>query len=367
MRRISTLGFTFTLAVLMLLAACAPAGGPEDPGVVEFSTSQIAVTEGDPVVLTVLRTGGFAGDASVDFATREGTATAGDDYESAAGTRYWVDGEETVELIEIETLSDNQVEGDETFFVTLSAPAGTELGTIPEVTVTIEESVEAPRVVSTSPPDGADDVSLNRSISVTFSEAMDRSPTEAAFSASPDPGCVFSWNSASTTLTCDPQGDLDPSTSYQVTIGTGAQSSPGVALANEYSFQFETGTATDTTAPFVVDTTPDDGATDVGLNTDISVTFSEEMNRSATEAAFSSNPSVDCAFRWNAAGDRLTCNTQSDLTASTDYTITIDTGAEDTAGNALVSTESFSFTTGTTTLSTCVFGSSTFGNCVFGP
>lgn len=367
MREFLSIGTLF--ALILVAAACAPAGGPEDQGSISFQTDTLTVTEGDIAVLTVERSGGFAGDASVAYATTERSATEGTDYEAKSGTLYWVDGDETVETIDIETFVDNVAEGQESFLVTLTEPRGTELGTFPQVTVTIEDPVEGPRVLSTIPRDGAEDVNLNRSIQVTFSEAMNRDMTEAAFSAGPSAGpdvtCAFRWNSASTTLTCDPEGGLDASSSYQVTVDTGARSSAGVSLPSDYSFAFQTGTEEDTTAPFVVDTTPDDGASDVALNTDISVLFSEEMDQASAEGAFTASPAVDCSFNWNTAGDRLTCDT--DLTANTTYTITIDTSAEDTAGNALATTETFTFTTGETTLSACVFGSGTFGTCVFGP
>jgi len=60
-------------------------------------------------------------------------------------------------------------------------------------------------------------------------------------------------------------------------------------------------TIADTTAPTVVPPTiPANGATNVAVNTNIEVTFSEPMNQTATEAAFSSVPSMGSGtFTWN--------------------------------------------------------------------
>ena len=119
--------------------------------------------------------------------------------------------------------------------------------------------------------------------------------------------------------------------------------------------------------PEVTDTQPADNDTDVALNTNIRVTFSKAMDRSATEGAFSVAPAVDCDFTWTQGDERLTCNPQVDLDTNTEYTVTISTDAEDTDGNNLESAHTFSFTTGEDVLQQCVFGDSEFDNCVFAP
>lgn len=100
----------------------------------------------------------------------------------------------------------------------------------------------APTVGSTTPADGATNVSIGSTIAITFSEAMDQATTEAAFVASPVMTCTFSWNPASTTLTCDPDADLGADQSYTVTIGADAESETGQPLGTAASFSFSTGT-----------------------------------------------------------------------------------------------------------------------------
>jgi len=58
---------------------------------------------------------------TVDFATADGTATAGTDYSAVDGTLIFAPGE-TVQEIRVPILGDDVVEGDETFFVNLSNP-----------------------------------------------------------------------------------------------------------------------------------------------------------------------------------------------------------------------------------------------------
>lgn len=99
----------------------------------------------------------------------------------------------------------------------------------------------APTVASTTPADGATNVGVGSAIAVTFSEAMDQTSTEAAFAASPAVTCTFSWNAASTVLTCDPDADLAADQSYTITIGTDAESESGQSLGAAASFSFTTG------------------------------------------------------------------------------------------------------------------------------
>ncbi len=60
---------------------------------------------------------------TVDFATRDGTAIAGDDYTATAGGLTFAPGE-TTHTVAVEVLGDRVVEGDETFFVDLSNADG---------------------------------------------------------------------------------------------------------------------------------------------------------------------------------------------------------------------------------------------------
>ena len=123
----------------------------------------------------------------------------------------------------------------------------------------------------------------------------------------------------------------------------------------------------DVQPPSVVSSTPSDGDTDVAVNANLTVTFSEAMNQAATEAALSVIPNIDCTVSWDASGTILSCNPDADLAADTSYSATVDTGATDLAGNALELPFAFSFTTGTTALANCRFDDDTtpFNGCIF--
>ena len=93
-------------------------------------------------------------------------------------------------------------------------------------------------------------------------------------------------------------------------------------------------TALETTPPTITAVVPQDGAIGVDPSSVIAVTFSERMNKVSVEAAFSSVPALPAgSFSW--AGNTLTFTPDIGMDTSTDYVITVGTGATDLAGNPL--------------------------------
>src|SRR5262249_7243903 len=94
------------------------------PGTLEFSNSSFSVNENQgTATVTVTRTGGGTGSVSVDYATSDGPAMAGNDYVATSGTLTFAAGE-TSKTFTIPIIDDNLVENDETFNVSLSNPTG---------------------------------------------------------------------------------------------------------------------------------------------------------------------------------------------------------------------------------------------------
>lgn len=225
----------------------------------------------------------------------------------------------------------------------------------------------APELVASAPAHGATGVAVDTNIVLTFSEAMDRASVEAALSITPAVTCAFTWSSSDTVLTCDPSTDLALATAYTVTVATSATDAGGTALATIATVAFETAAGPGPLVPAVVGTVPRDGETDVALNRNVQVSFSEAMDAVTTEAALSVVPGVTCDIAWNAAGTTATCVPQADFAADTTYTLSVTATAESRAGVALGARFTSTFTTGASTLGVCTFGASVFGACVFGP
>src|SRR5438445_74254 len=105
----------------------------------------------------------------------------------------------------------------------------------------------------------------------------------------------------------------------------------------------DTWTLVDVLAPFVTDSRP------VGSNTNLTpwiiVTFSEPMNRSSVEAAFSITPAMDGAFLLRSDSRVMTFVPARDLDSGATYFVVIDPTARDLAGNTMVQSKTFQFAT----------------------
>ena len=96
----------------------------ETAGRFAFGAPRYEVVEGAPAaVLDVVRLGGAVGGVTVAYATEDGTAIAGEDYEASSGTLTFGAGE-TSKTIAIPIRSDDDAEAVEEFHVRLSSPTG---------------------------------------------------------------------------------------------------------------------------------------------------------------------------------------------------------------------------------------------------
>ena len=119
-------------------------------GSVHFNVSSVAVIEdvGNATV-TVLRSGGSTGSLTVQYATANGTAIAGQDYTAASGTLSFGPGE-TSKTIQIPIANDVPTEPDETFTVALQVGSNLEAVGSPNVlTVTIQDRITVPTLLVT--------------------------------------------------------------------------------------------------------------------------------------------------------------------------------------------------------------------------
>ncbi|MCP9787052.1 ELWxxDGT repeat protein, partial [Cyanobium sp. N5-Cardenillas] len=106
-----------------------------------FSISDVSIVEGDSgtslAVFTVTLSNAVAGGASVAYATANGTASAGSDYVSTAGSLNFAGTAGETQTVSVTINGDTDVEPNESFFLNLSAPTngvtladGQGLGTI---------------------------------------------------------------------------------------------------------------------------------------------------------------------------------------------------------------------------------------------
>jgi len=111
------------------------------------------------------------------------------------------------------------------------------------------------------------------------------------------------------------------------------------------------GTPADTTAPTVGGVSPADGAADVAPGTNVTATFSEDMDPlTVTKDTFKlvtdgTTTSVAATVSYDAASKTATLKPTAKLISKKRYTATVTTGVKDKAGNPLANAYSWYFTT----------------------
>ncbi len=229
-------------------------------------------------------------------------------------------------------------------FTTGAAPDTTP----PTVTFTIPATVVLPGVPTI-------DVAINSKMSAAFSEPMDPLTINTATFTLKQGATVITGTVtyAGVTAVFSPSSNLAYNTTYTATITTGAKDLAGNALANDYVWSFTTGAAPDTTPPTVISTIPANGATNVAINSTISVTFSEPMDPLSINSL---SGTVTGPGGWSVMGtvvyvpssNTLIFTPTNPLNNSSTYIVTLVAGINgitDLAGNAMAANYVFSFQT----------------------
>ncbi len=111
---------------------------------IQFNVGSYVANEADgKATITITRTSGASGPASVRYSISDGTAKQKSDYILAFGTLRMAAGE-TSKSFQVLIVDDVYIEGDEFFFVTLSDPVGATLGTPNPAMVTITDNDTVP-------------------------------------------------------------------------------------------------------------------------------------------------------------------------------------------------------------------------------
>jgi hypothetical protein len=211
--------------------------------------------------------------------------------------------------------------------------------------------ITPPTVNSTIPIHNASDVAFNSKVSAIFSEAMNPlTINTTTFIVMQGTTAITGTVSYSVfTALFTPTSNFTASTTYNVTITNKVKDLAGNFMVSNFTWNFSTGVAPDTTKPTVISTIPANLATNVAINGVITATFSEAMNPlNITTLTFTlkkvgaplvTEGSVVCV---NATATFTPLN---NLEYSTTYTLTITTGVTDLAGNTLAVDKVWTFST----------------------
>ena len=204
-----------------------------------------------------------------------------------------------------------------------------------------------PKVVSTTPADGAVDVEPGAVIVAVFDQGMDAaSLTADSFRVEGVAGSV-TYDDATRAATFQPAAPLAPGSTVHARLSSAIQSAAGVPIAQEVSFSF---TVTDTATLKIVSTQPAQGAVDVPAAAVVSATFNQELSESSITAhSFSirtdGGEPLPGAVGYDAERRTLTFTPTPALPFDTQVVARVD-GVKAQNGAALTSAYEWSFTTG---------------------
>ena len=136
----------------------------------QLSVADATASEEDDSTIDFVVTLNPAGEANitVDYATANGTASAGSDYTATSGTLTFTAGE-TSKTVTVAIIDDSTEESDETLTLTLSNPSGAEISD-GQATGTITDSEPVPLTASFSNVPDSHDGSTEFTFDLTFSE-----------------------------------------------------------------------------------------------------------------------------------------------------------------------------------------------------
>ncbi|MDH7507841.1 MAG: Ig-like domain-containing protein [Methanomassiliicoccales archaeon] len=218
---------------------------------------------------------------------------------------------------------------------------------------TVEDKTDdiPPSIQSTIPVAGAEGVDVTQDIIIVFSERMNKTSVENAFSlesSSQQVHGIFLWDSNAQVLVFTPHSQLEYNTTYNLTVQSSARDIAGNALASKFESAFTTENGQTTNAPTVIDIYPFDGCTDVQLSSNIIVTFDKIMDVAKTNEAIHvirSGVELTGEKYWMAKNTTLVFVPATMLTPASEYTVTVSASATDIFGNPLGRDFSSRFTT----------------------
>jgi hypothetical protein len=199
-------------------------------------------------------------------------------------------------------------------------------------------------VVSVDPPDQATDVSLSAKITLTFNEAVDATSVNSdtvQVQVVGQPGSVAGeYKVTGNVVTFAPFAALPANTRMQITVGQvediAWKAPPPAAL---FSSTFTTAGGVDSIPPRLVSATPLDGATGIGQNASVVLTFSKSLNpasiNSNTFGLLAGGISLPVQFFTSSDNRTVTLNASGNLPAATVVTVVATSGVTDLAGNSL--------------------------------
>ncbi|TAN52683.1 MAG: hypothetical protein EPN21_03345 [Methylococcaceae bacterium] len=319
------------------------------------SIANTTVTEGNSgssnATLTVSLSAAATQSVTVNYATADGTATAGSDYVPISNTLTFAPGE-TSKTLSVPVIGDTAVESDETLQVNLSSPSNATLnGSASSAIVTISNDdvavIPVLSIADATVLEGGSG-SSNATLTVSLSAAATQSVTVSYATADSTATAGSDYVTTSNTLTFAPGetsktlsvpilGDIlvESDETFRVNLSAPSNATLDNAAASATVTIGNDDVAADTTPPTLVSSSPADNATAVAVGSNIVLTFSEAVQAGAGSIYISNTNSNGTDFRAipitdgqvSISGNTVTINPGADLVASSAYNVIVDSAA----------------------------------------
>jgi uncharacterized protein YfaS (alpha-2-macroglobulin family) len=237
----------------------------------------------------------------------------------------------------------------QTYFVVVPAGLSDTTGGVLEEGYSWRFTVQPPYVLRTEPSDGDGEIVLTQPITVTFSQPMERSSTEAAFYLQDSFGervqGSFAWADDSTQMAFIPRKAADGTglaldSFYTAGVNSSARAATGDAtLVASYSWSFRT-----VFYPSIISTDPEDGEYAADPSTSFRIYFSAPMDVSTLMPNITILPEpTDVYTYWSRYNNRFSVSW--DIEPSTSYEVLLSAGMADPYGNTIGEDQVVRFTT----------------------
>ncbi|MBP6237901.1 MAG: Ig-like domain-containing protein [Saprospiraceae bacterium] len=216
-------------------------------------------------------------------------------------------------------------------------------------------AVLAPTVISTDPANNATNVSIDKTVTATFSVAMDPTTINTTsftlYRGTTQVAGIVTYSG--TTASFNPTVDLVSGAIYTATISNAAKNVAGISMVNNYVWTFTTAIAT---PPTVISTDPASNATNVALDKTVTATFSVAMDpttiNTTTFTLYRGTTQVVGIVTYS--GTTASFNPTADMVSGAIYTATISNEVKNVAGTSMVNNYVWTFTTAIATPPTVI-------------
>ena len=295
----------------------------------ELSFDNINITvdeDGSQAALSVELSQASADTVTVDYATSDITAEAGDDYTDTSGTLTFAAGE-TVKAIIVPILDDAIYETLERFNVTLSNPTGATLPAFPgaQINIAVDESPPTASIANVTVGEGAGTMTVTLNLSHESSRRTAYETTTSRVGGTATQGADYeNFISGGEARITVPAGDTQASLDITITDDTAAESSETITIRWDND---PTGISNGDATPATINFTGTITDNDSGVQMTVQDASADESNGIiGFQITFSETTTESVTFNYSTSIGNSDTAEDADFIAQTNITHTISPG-----------------------------------------